>query len=253
MTARHALLENLRDQVRGLEQRGGAGAPRAALPFGVAGLDAHLPAGGLVLGALHEVAPSGPELPHAAAAGLFAAGVLARLPGPVLWCLSSRDLFAPALAAVGLHPNRLLLVETYGGDASVLVVLEEGLRQSGLAGVVGEVARLSLTQSRRLQLAAEGSGVVALVLRRWREASVLLNPTAAATRWQLTALPSSPTLVGSAGVGRPRWRVEFVRARGAEPQSWILEGCDATGHLGLPADLEHGPSAARQPRAAAGR
>lgn len=91
MPARYALLDGLCHQIRGLELRDAA-APRLALPFGVAALDAHLPAGGLALGCLHELAPSGSEVPHAAAAGLFAADVLARLPGPVLWCLPSRDL-----------------------------------------------------------------------------------------------------------------------------------------------------------------
>jgi protein ImuA len=47
-------------------------------------------------------------------------------------------------------------------------VIEEGVRCPGLPGVVGEIGRLSLTASRRLQLAAEATGVVALVLRRWR-------------------------------------------------------------------------------------
>ena len=56
-----------------------------------------------------------------------------------------------------------------GDAASVLLVMEEGLRHRGLAGVVGEVSgRMTLTASRRLQLAAEASGVVAFVLRRSR-------------------------------------------------------------------------------------
>jgi hypothetical protein len=46
-----------------------------------------------------------PASEHAAIASIFAAGILARLPGPVLWCLRGRDLFAPALARVGLHPG----------------------------------------------------------------------------------------------------------------------------------------------------
>lgn len=42
--------------------------------------------------------------------------------------------------------------------------MEEGLRHRGLAGVVGELTRLTLTPSRRLQLAAEASSVTALVV-----------------------------------------------------------------------------------------
>ena len=95
---------------------------------------------------------------HAAAPTLFAAGILARRKGPVLWCLRQRDLFAPGLAGVGLHPDRVIYAETWH-DREVLPAMEEGLRVPALAGVVGEVARLSLTASRRLQLAAEASGV----------------------------------------------------------------------------------------------
>ena len=67
----------------------------------------------------------------------------------------------------------------------MLLCLEEGSRHGGLAGVVGEMSRLSVTTSRRLQLAAEASGVTALAIRRWRNAAAAADfgqPTAAATR-----------------------------------------------------------------------
>jgi protein ImuA len=57
-----------------------------------------------------------------------------------------------------LHPDQVIYAETWR-DAEVLPVMEEGIRFPGLAGVVGELGRLSLTGSRRLQLAAEGTGV----------------------------------------------------------------------------------------------
>src|SRR6185312_13811573 len=53
---------------------------------------------------------------HGAAAALFTAGMLARLSGPIFWCLSRRDLFAPALAGVGLQ----LAAEASGVTAFVL-------------------------------------------------------------------------------------------------------------------------------------
>jgi protein ImuA len=244
------VLEELRQRIHRIERRGAVG-DRPVLPFRIPAVDERLPEGGLALGVLHEVSPSGPELTHAAAAGLFVAGVLARLKGPVLWCLRSRDLFAPGLAGAGLNPGRVLYAETYGGDASVLLVMEGGLRHGQLAGVVGEVTKLTMTGARRLQLAAETSGVVAVVLRRWTNAAVV-NPTAAVTRWRLTALPSAPLPV-AAGIGRPRWRVELTRCRGGEPAEWLLEACDATGHLGVPADLADRPAAAEHPRRAAAR
>ena len=48
-------------------------------------------------GALHEIAGS-PDLADDASATIFLAGILARIEGPVFWCLRWRDLFAPALA-----------------------------------------------------------------------------------------------------------------------------------------------------------
>ena len=211
----------------------------------------------------------------------------------MLWALPRDDLFAPALAGVGLHPDRLILAVA---GRQVLSVMEEGLRHRGLAGVVGELeGRLTLTASRRLQLAAEASGVIAIVLRRAsrqdtsrvhahdpsrvrahdpsrvhahdpsrvhahdpsrvhahdpsrvraHDDPVLAEPNAAVTRWRLTALPSPPPLPRAPlplasdvpGLGRARWRLALLRCRGGEPASWIVEACDATGHLALVAEL----------------
>jgi protein ImuA len=163
---RDLALSELRERIGRLESRGRA---RKALPFGVRTVDRHLPGGGLTLNSLHEIMETGAASEHAAVATLFVAGILARNKGPVLWCVRRRDLFAPALAAVGLHPDRVIYAETHR-EAEVLAAAEEGLRHKGLAGVVAEVARLGLTASRRLQLAAEESGVPALILRRWRNA-----------------------------------------------------------------------------------
>ena len=86
------------------------------------------------------------------------------------------------------------------------------MRHRGLGAVVAEVARLSMTASRRLQLAAEGFGTVGLAIRRWRrpaEAADFGQPTASIPRWRITALPATPLPVP--GVGRARWQVELIR------------------------------------------
>jgi protein ImuA len=112
-----------------------------------------------------------------------------------------------------------------------------------------------MAASRRLQLAAEASGMIGLILRRWRLTSAAAEfeqPTASVSRWRITALPSSP--LPTMGVGRARWRVEMIRCRGAEPYSWELEACDAQGRLAVPADLANRPAqtADGQLRAAVG-
>ncbi len=228
-------LSDLRRRIVSLDRS--ARAKRGALAFEIEALDKHLPWGGLPLGTLHEFAEGGLEAEHVAAATLFIGGCLARTRGTILWCLRGRDLFAPALAGVGLHPDRVIYVETWK-DAEVLPAMEEALRHGGLGGVVGEVAHLSLVASRRLQLAAESSGVPAFALRRWRndaERASACEPNAAFTRWHIRPAPSPAPAVP--GLARARWHVELLRCRGAEPHSWVLEACDAKGRLALPADL----------------
>jgi protein ImuA len=234
MATRREVINDLRRQI---ERFGGAQGSRKSLPFGVLALDRHLPGRGLTLGSLHEVIEDGSASEFAGTATFFAAGIAARLKGPVLWCLTRRDLFAPSLMQVGLHPDRVIYAETCR-DAEVLSLIEEGLHQKGLGAVIGEVSRLGLTASRRLQVAAEASGVPALVIRRWwtvAQKDLTKLPTAASTRWRVSPVPSE--VVPAGGLKRGRWQVELVRCRGAQPRSWILEACDAQGRLTLPANL----------------
>jgi protein ImuA len=198
----------------------------------------------LARGALHEVAGGGNGAVDGAAAALFSAGIAARTIGKVLWCITRPDLFAPALAQAGLSSDRVVYLEA-GDDKTVLACMEEGLRHGGLGAVVAEIARLSMTASRRLQLAAEGTGTIGIALRRWRrptEAADFGQPTAAMTRWRVSMLPSEPLPVP--GVGRHRWLVELIRARAGESADFELEACDDTGCLALPADLVYRPASA---------
>jgi protein ImuA len=231
----------LRERIARIERihtRGSARISRS-LPLGIEAIDRVLPTGGIRLDALHEAASAGPDTEHAAAATLFVAGILARLDGPILWVLRQADLFAPGLAGAGLHSDRVVFAEA---GKEVLPVMEEGFRHSGLAAVVAEhTGRLSLVASRRLQLAAEQAGILAILIRRSPsfDDPVLNEPTAAVTRWRIAALPSPPALPhapDTPGLGRARWQVDLTRCRGGEPGSWIVEACDATGRLGLVPD-----------------
>src|SRR3546814_19310679 len=81
---------------------------------------------------------------------------------------------------------------------------------------------LDLTASRRLAVAAEASGVTALMLR----IDAAPTPSAAHTRWQVAAAPSQPLeanapgipalaltlLLHSSGAGGPHWVVEWAGA-----------------------------------------
>jgi protein ImuA len=233
------IIEELRERIRRFE--GVAARRRLVLPFGIKEIDRHLPGGGLALGALHEVAGGGNGAIDGAAAALFTAGIAARARGKVLWCITRPDLFAPAFAQAGLLPDRVIYVEA-GDEKSVLICFEEGLWHGGLGAVVAEVALLSMTASRRLQLAAEGSGAVGIAIRRWRrqtEAADFGQPTASVTRWRVSALPATQLPVP--GVGRARWQLELIRCRAGESADFEVEACDAKGRLALPAGLVHGP------------
>ncbi|HEX8126426.1 MAG TPA: protein ImuA [Allosphingosinicella sp.] len=245
--ARVERLAALRAEVRALESTGPE--QREYLPFEVDSIDSRLAGGGLPAASLNEAAGTRPGPSDQAAATLFLASIAARRPGIVLWALGSRDLFAPGLAGAGLPPDRVLYAECRR-DEDVLAVMEEGLRHGGLAAVVGEVGRAAMPATRRLQLAAEEGGTLALMLRRWRGngEDPLGVPSAAVTRWRLACAPSSPLAVP--GIGRPRWRVTLARQRGGAPFELILESPDAEGRLALPSVPEHRPSESER-RAAA--
>jgi protein ImuA len=241
--ARDRRLAALRAEVRALESSGAA-RNGEILPFGIDSIDSRLAGGGLAAAALHEVAGDRPNLSDDAAATLFIAAVAARRPGPVLWALARRDLFAPGLALAGLTPDRILYAEC-GSNEDVLAVMEEGLRHGGLAAIVGEVSRAAMASTRRLQLAAEESGTMALMLKRRRRSGEdpLGAPSAAATRWRIASAPSAELPVP--GIGRARLHLTLARQRGGEPHHWIMEGPDEQGRLALSAEPQHGPDQAR--------
>lgn len=256
-SARTDHLLALRAEVRAIETSIAGRGPAECRPFGVAVIDERLAGGGLAATALHEVAAAEPGLGHDAAATLFTAGIAGRQAesgeATVLWALSRRDLFAPGLAQAGLPPGRVIYAECRR-DEDVLAVMEEGLRHGGLAAVIGEVGRAGMAATRRLQLAAEEGGTMALMLRQWRRSGSdpLAMPSAAVTRWRLGCVPSAKLAVP--GLGRARWSVELARQRGGEPFTLIMEACDAEGRLALPAepaDRSAAPAGAAPARRAA--
>lgn len=244
---RQEVLAALRVRIEKAEWAATGSDEAAVLPFCVSEIDGALPGDGLALGAIHEVCGGKIDEIHSAAAAAFCAGILARTRGAIVWTFARRDLFPPALADVGLIPDRVVQVDA--GDAkTVLLVVEEALRHPGLGGVVGEIeGKIGLTASRRLQLAAETTGNLGLLLRRACPGQKLVTePTAARTRWQVTALPTGPALAWSPstpGLARGRWKLDLIRSRGGAPGSFIVEACDAQGRLGLAADVVDGSTA----------
>lgn len=253
LSSHAAVVEALRIQIEAAERQGRAPSRSAALPFGVAAIDQHLPEGGLLLGAVHELQAVGPDVETCAAPAVFAAGALARRSGSVVWIGRRGGVFAHGLLQAGLDPRRVVFVDAGG---TVLLAMKEALRHPDVAGVVCELdGKLDLVASRRLQLAAEGAQALGFLLRRSRrfDDPALRQPSAATTRWRVGALPSPPALAHApdvAGLHRPLWRLDLMRCRGGEPASWTVEGCDAQGRLAVAAVLADRAAAPSRFRAA---
>ena len=267
---RIAGLSALRAKIRALElgRAHASGAPEApsCLAFGLAALDDGLPDRGLPLACLHEIAaePAPNEadavVGFAAATG-FAAALLGRLAAadprarPVLWCLPGGDdrpgrfgvgsLYGPGLGALGLPADRLLVARA-AEPADVLWTMEEALRSRAVAAVLGQVGKISLTESRRLQLAAEEGGVTALLLRRplrrtrgvagARAPSGTMPMTTAVTHWAV-APRRIECLAEQTGRITTGWRVRLRRCRGGRPGGWELDWDHATHRFTLAAQL----------------
>lgn len=244
-----AVLKDLREQIHRLErlERQRRTGRVRALPFGIEALDALWPEGGLPVAALHEV--NCVSVSGFAAASAFGASVAGRLSKPVVWCTTAPDFYAPGLVQMGLPAKHLVVVRART-EKEVLAVMEESLRHSSVGCVIGETPRLDLTTSRRLALAAESGETMALVLRRRRSTQGELEPIAAASRWRISAAPSSPHRLPHlvAQTGRGRWTLELLRSRSGGTGTWNVEVPDAQGYLHLPSALADGIETAPAPR-----
>lgn len=235
--ARLSTLARLRGTIDRIESYADA-ARRAAL--GHAEADAALQ-GGLARGAVHEVfAEVGRQ---AAAATGFIAG-LARCVSaqrPLLWVrqdFSDRENGALSMSGwseLGLDP-RLLVTVRAPDIATALRISADALACDALGAVVleswGETRQFDLAASRKLTLAARGSGVTGLLLR----IAAAPSPSTAETRWIVRAAHSPPEASWPAQAssqapsqpwGAPVLDVELVRNRHGPNGRWIMEWkCD---------------------------
>src|SRR5215831_11614818 len=232
---RAAIVDELRRLLPRMESAGGSVRARA---FDLAALDAHLPHGGLALGALHEVAPQ--QHGDTAAALGFLVALLARFDPtnsrPLLLVAAHRTLadhgrpHGHGLRQLGLDPARLILVETRN-DRQAMWAMEEALRSRALAAVGGAAARLDLKASQRLHLAAGEAGLPLVLLRPARAD----DASAAATRWRIGAAEAARDRYGL--VTRTRWRTRLERCRNGRPGDWLVEFDHAAYRFSLAAPL----------------
>ena len=227
-TARTSTLAHLRGSIERIETSGEAHALHKAA-LGHAGADAMLQ-GGLAKAAVHEVFSEGHQ--SAAATG-FIAGLAGRLTPrrPLVWVrqdfseLESGALSMSGLCELGLDPRLLVTVRAADADAA-LRTAADALACDALGVVVlevwGEARQLDLVASRKLTLAAQASGVTALLLR----VAATPQPSTAETRWIVRAAHSPPGASGTAW-GAPVFDAQLVRNRHGPVGRWIMEWkCD---------------------------
>ncbi len=195
-------------------------------PLGHDAIDAAL-GGGLARARLHEIfAASGED---GGSAGGFAAMLGCRLAGRgnIVWLREAAAerrggcLHAPGLAELGLDPGRVVLGVLDDAE-SLLRIASDVVRCPDLALAVIELWRaprvLDLTASRRLAVAAEASGVTALMLRAEAEPM----PSAAHTRWSIASAAAAPLEAGAPGY--PTLDVQLLRQRGGRAElGWRVE------------------------------
>ncbi len=120
---------------------------------------------------------------------------------------SRRELHAPAAMPFAVDLSRAVFIRPEH-QADALWSLEQALRTRGIGAVVCDVEKLSSQVCRRLQLAAESSGALGILMR---PAQARGQPSFAEYRFLVQPLPPPPNQ-SDAAVSR-RWRVELVRAR----------------------------------------
>lgn len=160
---------------------------------------------------------------------------LIALVSPRTWEAERGRLMARGALAFGVAPERFLLVRTRT-EAEALWALEEVLRSGAADLALGAVREVSLTQTRRLDMAAREAGAAAALIRVEGH-GVAWPLSAARRRWRVAPLPSRGDPWDAKAPGAPRWRVELSRRRDGPPGCWDLEWNDETGRLDLVAGL----------------
>jgi protein ImuA len=235
--SRKALLEDLTQRIQEMESRGHP--RRAPVRLGIPGLADCLPEGGLPAGALVEVLCADPG------AGAWTLALLlaerARGNHKALVVADARGWFyPPAASRLGVDLEQCIVVRP-ASSRDGAAAIRQALHCAAVGAALGWFDRLSSSEGRRLQLAAETGGGVGFLLR---PATARRAPSFAVLRLLIQPMPAPdfPRRVG----------VEVVRCRGAAGgQSLVLEIDDATGDVRVPPRLA-APTAGAPPRRASG-
>lgn len=168
--------------------------------------------------AVHEFICSTQE--EAAASSGFISGIVSSLmtqSGITAWIGSGGTVYPHALKLFGIEPDRIFFIEPLT-EKEKLWTIEETLKCEGLTAVIADIREISFTNSRRLQLAVEQSGVTGFLLRR-RSKNML---SCAVTQWQVQPAFSAAS-DDLPGLGFPQWNVQLLKVRNGKPGNWHIE------------------------------
>ncbi|HEX8561605.1 MAG TPA: hypothetical protein VF676_01380 [Flavobacterium sp.] len=211
---KQAVIKQLQAKInamQGLGKPSGMPATNGFAPFSDA-----FPSGAFPMGALHEFVSYEPA-DAASTSGFITAlaGIFMKSGGLSLWIGSERKIFPLGLKPFGLEPDRVIFIKT-PKHKDMLWTIEEALKCESLTAVIGEIKELSFTESRRLQLAVERSGVNCFIHRFRPRAE---NALACTTRWKITPVASQPD-DNLPGVGHSCWDVQLIKVKNGRPDSW---------------------------------
>lgn len=138
--------------------------------------------------------------------------------GVSVWIGPSQSIFPAALKFFNVEPDKIIFINTKK-PKELLWLIEETLKCEGLAAVVGEIAEVTFTESRRLQLAVEQSRATGFLIRN---TSRKINANACTARWKISPCASIIT-DDIPGIGFPAWNIELLKIRNGKPGKWQMQ------------------------------
>lgn len=248
-----ALVHRLAHEVRCLETAGRKVTSTEVISSGCEALDACLPHGGYVPGSVVEylrgsTACGASYMAVAAAAAAMRArsGYVVivdthysptndqpapfdqQVQGPAKYWepkTTTHLTYPPALASQGIDLERVIFVRPQSADDAMWAI-DQALRTPAVAAVMAELERIDDRSARRLQLAAETGGSLALLLR---PASARRAPSWAEIQWLVNTRPAVPassplqskpvhsSMQSVNGNASRRLQVQLLRNRGGRP------------------------------------
>lgn len=182
-------------------------------PFAVA-----FPGNTFPTGTVHEFISY--EAPTAASTNGFITAIIGNLirdGGLCLWITGDKKIFPHGLRHFGLKPDQIVFINA-SRPKEALWIIEEALKCEALTAVIGEVKELGFTDSRRLQLAVERSGVTGFIHRHCPRSE---NAVACTTRWKISPLPGYNEN-DLPGVGHTSWDIQLLKVRNGRPYTWQM-------------------------------